>query len=162
MGSVSGLWKFISSKQDYLLSITHNNQRTEHKNYVIFDKLICASIKVTKLDQNSFYKPARKQTSTTYINHKQYSSCDENFCYWMMPKLRGGHGQKSADDLAAEQRLKEEKAMSEKHKQEEEEAWTNGEEDEGRDEKRQAKKSGQIEKKREGERREPQKKLDAT
>ena len=27
--------------------------------------------------------------------------------------MRGGHGQKSADDLAAEQRLKEEKAMSE-------------------------------------------------
>merc|ERR1711966_251392 len=115
MGSVSGLWKFISSKQDYLLSITHNNQRTEHKNYVIFDKLICASIKVTKLDQNSFYKPARKQTSTTYINHKQYSSCVENYCYWMMPKLRGGRGQKSADNLAAGQRLKEEKAIREKN-----------------------------------------------
>ena len=41
--------------------------------------------------------------------------------------------------------------MSEKHKQEEEEARANGKEDEGRDGKRQARKSGQIGKKREEE-----------
>jgi len=58
-----------------------------------------------------------------------------------MTKLRGSRGQKSADDLAAEQCLKEEKAMGEKHKQDEEEERTNGEDDEGRDRKRQANKS---------------------
>ena len=77
-----------------------------------------------------------------------------------MPNLRGGRGQKSADDLAAEQRLKEKRAMNEKHKQEEEETQANGKEDEGRDGTCQAKKSGQIEKKREEERRELQKKSD--
>ena len=41
-----------------------------------------------------------------------------------MPNLRGGRGQKSADDLAAEQRLKEEKARNEKQKLAEEEART--------------------------------------
>ena len=58
-----------------------------------------------------------------------------------MPKLRGHRRQKSADNLAAEQRLEEEKAMSEKHKQDEEEERTNGNDDEGREGKRQAKKS---------------------
>ena len=45
------------------------------------------------------------------------------------PNSRGGRGQKSADNLAAEQCLMEEKAMSEKHKQEEEEARVNGKEE---------------------------------
>ena len=59
----------------------------------------------------------------------------------MMPKLRGGRGQRSADDLAAEQRLKEEEAMSEKHKQDKEEEQTNRDEGKDRDGKHQAKKS---------------------
>ena len=54
----------------YLLSITHNNQQTEHDFCVVPNKLICKSIKVTKLYHNSILEPASRHTLTTHINHK--------------------------------------------------------------------------------------------
>ena len=64
-----------------------------------------------------------------------------------MVNVRGGRGL-SADDPAAEQRLKEEKEMSKKQKLAEVKARTKEKEDEGREAKRQAKKIGQAEKRK--------------
>ena len=72
-----------------------------------------------------------------------------------------GRDQKSADDLAADQCLREEKANSEKHKRKEEEARAKEEDDDDRDTKRQAKKPGQVEKKKEEERKELKQRSDA-
>ena len=46
--SVLGMWKYISSKQVYLLSITHNNQQTKHGNYVFLQVHLQISKKLQK------------------------------------------------------------------------------------------------------------------
>ena len=58
--SVLGMWKYISSKQVYLLSITHNNQQTKHVKYVISDKIICESVTVSNIYHNDIYMTRSK------------------------------------------------------------------------------------------------------
>ena len=47
--SVLGLWKYISSKQYYLLPLTHNNRQTKHSKYVISNKFV---LRISKSNRN--------------------------------------------------------------------------------------------------------------